>query len=87
MINFDLPWNPMDIEQRIGRIHRIGQERDVFVFNNDSRREAPCWICSKDQKSLISRFRSYDLNALTTGQLQAPCFKLAVGEFGLWGDW
>ena len=33
MINFDLPWNPMDIEQRIGRIHRIGQERDVFVFN------------------------------------------------------
>lgn len=33
LINFDLPWNPMAIEQRIGRIHRIGQERDVFVFN------------------------------------------------------
>lgn len=33
MINFDLPWNPMAIEQRIGRIHRIGQERDVSVFN------------------------------------------------------
>lgn len=33
MINFDLPWNPMAIEQRIGRIHRIGQIRDVFVFN------------------------------------------------------
>lgn len=33
MINFDLPWNPMRIEQRIGRIHRIGQERDVFIFN------------------------------------------------------
>jgi SNF2 family DNA or RNA helicase len=33
MINFDLPWNPMDIEQRIGRIHRIGQERDVYVFS------------------------------------------------------
>ena len=33
MINFDLPWNPMAIEQRIGRIHRIGQERDVFVYN------------------------------------------------------
>lgn len=33
MINFDLPWNPMDIEQRIGRIHRIGQERDIFVLN------------------------------------------------------
>ena len=33
MINYDLPWNPMRIEQRIGRIHRIGQTRDVFVFN------------------------------------------------------
>jgi superfamily II DNA/RNA helicase len=33
LINFDLPWNPMAIEQRIGRIHRIGQTRDVFIFN------------------------------------------------------
>ncbi len=33
LINFDLPWNPMLIEQRIGRIHRIGQEKDVFIFN------------------------------------------------------
>ena len=33
LINFDLPWNPMVIEQRIGRIHRIGQTREVFVFN------------------------------------------------------
>jgi len=33
MINYDLPWNPMEIEQRIGRIHRIGQEREVQVYN------------------------------------------------------
>jgi superfamily II DNA or RNA helicase len=33
LINFDLPWNPMIIEQRIGRVHRIGQTRDVFIFN------------------------------------------------------
>ncbi|MDR0911968.1 MAG: DEAD/DEAH box helicase family protein [Methanobrevibacter sp.] len=33
MINYDLPWNPMKIEQRIGRIDRIGQEKDVLVFN------------------------------------------------------
>ncbi|MFC6953486.1 DEAD/DEAH box helicase [Halorubellus litoreus] len=33
MVNFDLPWNPMKVEQRIGRIHRIGQEREVYVFN------------------------------------------------------
>ncbi|HLD69446.1 MAG TPA: SNF2-related protein [Candidatus Omnitrophota bacterium] len=33
IINFDLPWNPMRIEQRIGRLHRIGQKQDVFIFN------------------------------------------------------
>jgi SNF2 family DNA or RNA helicase len=33
IVNFDLPWNPMRIEQRVGRVHRIGQSRDVFVFN------------------------------------------------------
>ncbi len=31
--NFDLPWNPMKIEQRVGRLSRIGQTRDVHVFN------------------------------------------------------
>lgn len=33
MINYDMPWNPTRLEQRLGRIHRIGQERDVYVFN------------------------------------------------------
>jgi SNF2 family DNA or RNA helicase len=33
LINFDVPWNPMAIEQRIGRIDRIGQQREVFIFN------------------------------------------------------
>lgn len=33
MINYDLPWNPMRIEQRIGRIHRLGQTHDVVVYN------------------------------------------------------
>ena len=33
LINYDLPWNPMKIEQRIGRIHRFGQTQDVFIFN------------------------------------------------------
>lgn len=33
MINYDLPWNPMRIEQRIGRIHRIGQTREVMIYN------------------------------------------------------
>lgn len=33
VINYDLPWNPMKIEQRIGRADRIGQTHDVEVFN------------------------------------------------------
>ncbi len=33
VVNFDLPWNPMRLEQRVGRVHRIGQTREVFVFN------------------------------------------------------
>ena len=33
LVNYDLPWNPMQIEQRIGRVHRIGQTQEVFVFN------------------------------------------------------
>jgi superfamily II DNA or RNA helicase/tetratricopeptide (TPR) repeat protein len=33
MLNYDLPWNPMEIEQRIGRLHRIGQEKEVQVYN------------------------------------------------------
>ena len=33
MVNYDLPWNPMQIEQRLGRIHRIGQQHDVVLTN------------------------------------------------------
>jgi len=33
MLNFDLPWNPQRIEQRVGRIHRVGQTRPVEIFN------------------------------------------------------
>lgn len=33
VINYDLPWNPMRLEQRIGRVHRFGQERPVHIVN------------------------------------------------------
>lgn len=33
LFNFDLPWNPMDVEQRIGRIHRYKQEQTAQVYN------------------------------------------------------
>ena len=33
MVNYDLPWNPMRVEQRIGRLDRIGQKRPVWIYN------------------------------------------------------
>lgn len=33
LVNFDLPWNPMDMEQRIGRIHRYGQKNTSQIYN------------------------------------------------------
>ena len=33
VINYDLPWNPMRLEQRIGRVHRFGQERPIEILN------------------------------------------------------
>lgn len=33
VVNFDLPWNPMIIVQRVGRVNRIGSEKDVYVLN------------------------------------------------------
>ena len=33
VVNYDLPWNPMRVEQRVGRVHRIGQKNNVNIFN------------------------------------------------------
>ncbi len=33
MVNYDIPWNPVRLEQRMGRIHRYGQEKDCLIFN------------------------------------------------------
>src|SRR5690625_6646258 len=33
IINYDLPWNPFKLEQRIGRVHRIGQTEQISIYN------------------------------------------------------
>lgn len=57
VVNFDLPWNPQRVEQRIGRCHRYGQKHDVVVLNFLNRRNAA------DQRVfqlLSEKFRLFD---------------------------
>lgn len=47
IINFDMPWNPMRVEQRIGRVHRLGQKNDVHIYNfatKDTIEEHIIWL-------------------------------------------
>lgn len=57
VINYDLPWNPMRIEQRIGRVHRIGQQHPVTVYNlilNDTVEHRVVEILSEKLNSILS---------------------------------
>ncbi len=57
MVNYDLPWNPMRVEQRIGRIHRLGQQRDVEIVNFATRGTVEAYVLYLlDQK--INMFRT-----------------------------
>ena len=47
IINYDMPWNPMRVEQRIGRVHRLGQTQDVHIYNfatHDTIEEHIIWL-------------------------------------------
>lgn len=47
LVNFDLPWNPMRLAQRIGRLYRYGQEKHVLAFNLQGRQSADELIVAK----------------------------------------
>ncbi len=69
LVNYDLPWNPMRVEQRIGRIHRIGQKRDVYIFN----------LALKDtvEEYVLERlYHKIDLFKQTVGELSSILTRL-----------
>ena len=57
IINFDLPWNPQRVEQRIGRCHRYGQKHDVVVINFINSRNA---ADQRVHQLLTEKFRLFD---------------------------
>ncbi len=70
LVNYDLPWNPMVVEQRIGRLHRIGQTREVHIVNLAAQGTIESYILQLlDQK--IKLFE------LVVGELD-----VILGEFG-----
>lgn len=57
LINYDLPWNPMRVEQRIGRVHRLGQKHDVLVFNLTTRDTLEAYLL----ELLVRKIRMFEL--------------------------
>ena len=57
VINYDLPWNPQRIEQRIGRCHRYGQTHDVIVINFLNERNA---VDKRVHELLQDKFKLFD---------------------------
>ncbi len=70
LVNYELPWNPMVIEQRIGRIHRIGQKRESYIINFAAEETIEAHILG-----LLDR--KIKLFELVVGELDA-----ILGEFG-----
>src|SRR5712664_1103969 len=70
LVNYDLPWNPMVVEQRIGRLHRIGQKREVHIVNLAAAGTIESYILQLLDKKI-------KLFELVVGELD-----LILGEFG-----
>jgi SNF2 family DNA or RNA helicase len=73
IFNFDLHWNPMKIEQRIGRVHRLGQSRDVAVHN---------FVLHDTIDDYVLRllYQKIDLFTMTIGGLETVLAEVQEGE-------
>jgi SNF2 family DNA or RNA helicase len=76
VVNADLHWNPMRIEQRIGRVHRLGQTRDVLVYN---------FVLKDTIDDYVLRllYEKINLFTLTIGALETVLAEVQEGEFDL----
>jgi SNF2 family DNA or RNA helicase len=83
LVNYDLPWNPMRIEQRIGRLHRLGQMHDVHVFNFTATNTVEAYVLEIVHEK-INLFRSVigDLEMVLGPYAEAGTFEDAV--FRIW---
>ncbi|MBI4365127.1 MAG: DEAD/DEAH box helicase family protein [Candidatus Latescibacteria bacterium] len=83
LVNYDLPWNPMRIEQRIGRLHRLGQNHDVHVFNFTARNTVEAYVVQIVHEK-INLFRTVigDLDMVLGPYAEAGSFEDAV--FRIW---
>ncbi len=73
MFNYDLHWNPMKIEQRIGRIHRFKQDRDVTVFNLAVKDTIDDYV-------LHILYQKIDLFTMTIGKMETVLAELKEGN-------
>jgi SNF2 family DNA or RNA helicase len=76
VVNYDLHWNPMRIEQRIGRVHRLGQTRDVRVLN---------FVLRETIDDYVVRllYQKINLFTMTVGALETVLSEVQEGEFDL----
>jgi SNF2 family DNA or RNA helicase len=85
LVNFDLPWNPMEIEQRIGRLHRIGQVHPVEIFNFVQARSLQALLLELLQEKL----NLFELVVGETGLILGERFSsddFAAEVFGCWNE-
>ena len=76
IFNYDLHWNPMRIEQRIGRIHRLGQQQDVAVYNFALRDTIDDYV-------LRLLYQKINLFTMTIGALETVLTEVQEGELDI----
>ncbi|MDP3882280.1 MAG: SNF2-related protein [Nanoarchaeota archaeon] len=78
LINYDLPWNPMAVEQRIGRIDRIGQKKDMNIYSLATKR-------TMEEHVVDLIINKMCCIGLVIGELPIILFNLGLDERGIGG--